>query len=286
MRVSERKQHRQLGLDVGSSLVKMATGDGQGGIRCQLFRSASMSDLLHKVQQAGAVNVGLTGGGAARLASELDGSVQVNEFTAWGKGAGRLLSGGDDAYVLVSLGTGTSVMLVEGDSVTRLGGTALGGGTVLGLGSALLGSADFEEICRLAATGSRDSVDLLVRDIYPQEDSPLNGNLTAASFGRAAGARPPVQDQAAALLRLVGENVTLIAGGHANRLGLKKLVFGGSTLRHNPVLAEVLHEVSGLLGLQAVLLPHGEFAGALGALPHAEGEIVAEKSNEERDGTA
>lgn len=258
----------QIGVDVGSSLTKIAVQQPSGQVLYQLLRRGQPCDILRTLRGVQPASVGLTGGGAAQLASELGHSaVAVNEFTAWGTGANRLMPQ-TEPYLLVSLGTGTSVMLVEEKDVRRLGGTALGGGTILGLGAALLGGGDFATTCALAAQGTRDSVDLLVRDIYPETDSPLNGNLTAAAFGRVArqGVVPPAPDVAAAIMRLVGENVALIAGGHAQRLGLKKLVFGGSTLRDNPALAEVLREVSELLGLQGVILENGEFAGALGAL--------------------
>jgi len=64
----------------------------------------------------------------------------VKEFDAWASGSGRMMAevGIDPAepYLLVSLGTGTSAMLVRPGSVSRVGGTALGGGTVVGLGAA------------------------------------------------------------------------------------------------------------------------------------------------------
>jgi type II pantothenate kinase len=153
----------------------------------------------------------------------------------------------------------------------RKGGTALGGGTIVGLGAALLGTSDFQAVCSLAEQGSHESIDLLVRDIYPEPDSPIKGDLTAASFGRlgrAAGETRP-QDMACAVMRLVGENVALIAGGLARNSNLARIIYGGSTLRKNPALARVLEEVTGLLGLEARILEDGEFAGALGAMEWA-----------------
>ena len=89
-------------------------------------------------------------------------------------------------YLLVSVGTGTSILLVDGASVTRIGGTALGGGTLLGLAAGLLGTSDFDEIAALAQRGSRQTVDLLVSDIYPAGGIALAGDLTAANFGKYA----------------------------------------------------------------------------------------------------
>lgn len=277
----------RIGVDVGSSLTKMAFRHPSGVVRYHLLGRAAYDEVVFTVNRVKPSALGITGGGAAQLAARLDRkSFQVNEFTAWGAGANRMLPRRKktDAYLLVSLGTGTSVMLVDGTEVRRLGGTALGGGTILGLGSALLQRQSFQETCALAAQGTRDSVDLLVRDIYSDPDRPLKGDLTAASFGRLARQEnsPPPEDVAAAIMRLVGENVALIAGGHAQRLGLNRLVFGGSTLRHNQVLAEVLVEVTGLLGLKSFVLEHGEFVGALGALeqaPDSQGEMPGGESN-------
>lgn len=263
------------GVDVGSTLTKVAIREERNRPpRFQLVSGGGLSDVARLVETAMPVTLGLTGGGAAALASLLHlPSVQVNEFTAWGTGASQLLMGEPlpERYLLVSLGTGTSMMLVEGPSVVRQGGTALGGGTILGLGAAMLGTQDFSHICSLAEAGSR-SADLLVRDIYPDPDRPLKGDLTAASFGRLGRVtdtetRP--EDMACSVMRLVGENVALIAGGHAKNAGLKRIIYGGSTLRRNPALARVLVEVTGLLGLEARILEDGEFAGALGAMEWA-----------------
>lgn len=279
MAASKSRNSVRIGVDVGSSLTKLAFRSHSGAVRYELLGRGAYDQVVEVVNRLQPQVLGLTGGGASQLASRLGGrAVEVNEFTAWGTGANHLLRGRQktDTYLLVSLGTGTSVMLVDHQEVRRLGGTALGGGTILGLGAALLHQTSFEDTCALAAQGTRDSVDLLVRDIYSDPDRPLKGDLTAASFGRLArqDSAPPRQDMAAAIMRLVGENVTLIAGGHARHLGLDRLVFGGSTLRNNPALETVLSEVSALLGLKAFFLTNGEFAGALGALaspPEKEG---------------
>ena len=63
----------------------------------------------------------------------------LDEFDAWRAGAIRLLERQGEKPperdLLVSLGTGTSMLLVEPGRANRVGGTALGGGTLLGLGA-------------------------------------------------------------------------------------------------------------------------------------------------------
>jgi type II pantothenate kinase len=205
----------------------------------------------------------------------------ASEFDAWGVGAARLLEDAEggpprgQSFLLVSLGTGTSVLLIDDGKATRVGGTALGGGAVVGLGGALTG-VGFKKLCSLAEDGNAAEVDLRVSDIYGPDQIPLAGDLTAANFGKLARdftqgsiEEPSPQDhanRAAGVMRLVGENVALICAGLAGATGVRHVVYGGSTLRGNAMLVAVLAEVTTLCGLQACFLPHGAFAGALGAL--------------------
>lgn len=273
-----------LGLDVGATLTKIAfrRAGTEASPGFELLPSADLETVAAHVGALRPRLVGATGGGAARLAPLLGCPTrETSEFEAWGVGAGELLADARGApepgtrFLLVSLGTGTSILLVEDSKATRIGGTALGGGALVGIGGALTG-AGFKQLCELAVQGDSGVVDLRVSDIYGPDRIPLAGDLTAASFGKLAleyaQGRPVEPDErerahrAAAVMRLVGENVALICAGLAAASGARHVVYGGSTLRGNPRLVEVLGEVTTLCGLQSCFLPHGGFAGAVGAL--------------------
>lgn len=265
-----------VGTDVGATLAKIVVRDADGSVSQHLEASEALDTIADRVLGAHAVSVGLTGGGAPQLRERLGIGTMVGEFSAWGAGSRALLERAGlemgDRHLLVSLGTGTSVMLADGADVTRLGGTALGGGTILGLASALISVHSFPEVAALAREGSRKSVDLLVSDIYREGDFELAGEMTASSFGklgRASSERVPApsrEDVAAALMGLVGENVAIVCGGLAALAQAPGIVFAGSTLRGNPSLADVLRTVSSTYGCNPVFPPDGEFAGAYGAL--------------------
>jgi type II pantothenate kinase len=271
-----------LGVDWGATLAKLALRTATGAIEYRLLETEQADASRAALAAIGAERVGLTGGGASILARALPGDVvQVNEFAAWGAGATALLEGSGaprvQRYLLVSLGTGTSVLLVDGLSVTRIGGTALGGGTLVGLAAGLLGTGDFEEIAALAARGSRRTVDLLVSDIYPAGGIPLAADLTASNFGKFARRLregDPVEraDVAHAITGLVAENVALVCVGLAASAQVQRIAFGGATLRGNPALAALLEQLLRAWGREPVFLPSGEFVGALGALRIASGE--------------
>lgn len=268
-----------LGADLGATLVKLALRGDDGRTEFELVPAHAIERVAQKVERARPGRVGLTGGGAPGLAALLGrDTAPVNEFEAWASGAGLMLgeAGLDpsEPYLLVSLGTGTSAMLVGRESVSRVGGTALGGGTVVGLGAALTGASSFDELTALAREGDRRRVDLLVSDIYRSGELPLPGDLNASSFGKLArsprGGKPEARDLAHAVMGLVGENVALICCGLAAAAGVKRVVFGGATLRGNGALLEILQGLTGALGREGVFLPQGEFAGALGALELAQ----------------
>ncbi len=262
------------GVDMGASLAKVAFRDTLGELVLRLYPVKDLEAVVQAVGGGGPRYLGLTGGGAIDLGARLPGPVTpVNEFAAWGAGCRTLLRRSrvdvQEPFLLASVGTGTSVMLVDGMSVSRVGGTALGGGTVVGLGRALVGPRSFSELCALAAQGSRSGVDLLVSDIYGPGDIALKGDLTAANFGglaRPDAPEPETADLVAGVMGLVGENVALVTAGLAVCARVQRIVFAGSTLRGNPVLAEVLVGVTAMLGRPSTVLEDGEFCGAVGAL--------------------
>ena len=61
----------QVGVDVGSSLTKLAVREPGGKTHFQIFSRGPAAELVRAVEVAGPVSLGLTGGGAAALASLL-----------------------------------------------------------------------------------------------------------------------------------------------------------------------------------------------------------------------
>jgi len=213
--------------------------------------------------------VAVTGGGAARVVAGLGGMAvrQVSEFAAWARGAQELAGRAGwtlpERHLLVSLGTGTSILEITGEAFRRVGGTALGGGTLLGLGRLLCGVATFTEIAALAARGERGRVDLLVGDVYPEGGIALPPDLTAANFAKLSSCEPA--DLAHALMGLLGENIGIPCAALAHARSIETVVFGGSALEGNPPLQEILRRTVEMSGRTAWLLPEGAYCGAVGA---------------------
>ena len=91
----------------------------------------------------------------------------------------------------MSFGSGVSILKVNKDAESRswerVGGTATGGATFLGLMYLLTSAKTFEEAVALAARGNEKRVDKLVGDIYGEDGSKdlgMPANMTAANFGK------------------------------------------------------------------------------------------------------
>jgi len=263
------------GVDLGATLAKVVLAPSEGPIStgtldAHLFPAADVEELARFLSDRRPATVGATGAGARAFASRLgDGRVRlVDEFGAWAAGERLILTGAgftpSDPHLLVSIGTGTSMLRVANGTAARVGGTALGGGTLSGLGALLSAEREHEALVARAAAGDSRRVDLLVSDLYRKGEIPIDVDLTAASFGRILSRSP--EDLAAAVARLVGENVALLAGAWAAAHGAEDVVYAGSTLRGNELLKRILAETTALSGRRALFLPMGEFAGAAGAL--------------------
>lgn len=262
-----------VGIDAGATLCKVVL---QGKtLETARYSSADLALVRSAVQRLHPKRIAATGGGAGLLGADLDGvAVQrVSEFEAWARGAPILaaLSGVEipDSYLLVSLGTGTSILAVREGTAERVGGSALGGGTLVGLGQLLVRTSRFEELVRLAGKGDRRRVDLLVGDIYRNGGISLPAELNAASFGKLAsetgGQDPRREDVAHALMGMLGENIGLICGAAARYSGTSTILYCGSTLADNPALEDVVRGVTLTMGCRPMFFPEGAYCGAVGA---------------------
>lgn len=260
----------RVGIDAGTSLWKLARlGEG---LEMEHFPAGAIEEVRRRIGGWAPERIHVTGGGAAQVAAALEGVDvrHVSEFEAWGCGvamlAGRAGWTLPRKVLLVSLGTGTSVLEIEDGTVQRIGGLALGGGTLLGLARLLCRAETFAEAAELASRGERGRVDLLVGDVYPADrlvEIALDPRLTASNFAKLASREPA--DLAHALMGLLGENIGIACAAMAHARAVETLVFGGSALEGNPALQEILRLTVQFAGREAWLLPDGAFCGAVGA---------------------
>ena len=162
---------------------------------------------------------------------------RVPEFQSIGLG-GLYLSGLPEAIV-VSMGTGTALIHAKRDGngalTDYLGGTGVGGGTLVGLSRRLLNIDNITHIEQLCEGGDLSNVDLRVRDISREgQFTGLNDNLTASNFGKLSDLASK-SDIALGIVNMVSETVAMMAIFAARNFGLKDIVLTGNLTTIAPV---------------------------------------------------
>ncbi|WP_087972345.1 type II pantothenate kinase [Oceanobacillus rekensis] len=263
---------RLIGIDAGGSLIKIAYVE-RDILHVKTYPNLETEKLLQWLKSvAPEATLRVTGGKSGQLATVATQKCrQIDEFQALVEGTRYLLDlekhSPSAEYIVVNVGTGTSIFHVTPTSFERLSGSGVGGGTLMGLGSLITGEKDFLKLLELAAKGNHNNSDLLVKDIYAPDDAPIFGELTASNFGKANyNENANAADHMAALMQLIGETLILLAGQAALAKNVKKIIFIGSTLDGNKTLQHVLTSFQDRIPYEPVFLSSGAYAGAIGAL--------------------
>ncbi len=151
---------------------------------------------------------------------------KVDEFSSVGRG-GLYLSGLEEAIV-VSLGTGTAVVHAKrGGEIEYLGGTGVGGGTVVGLSRLLLQVDSVDHISAMAEEGDLSNIDLRIGDMMRREGGAMPSEMTASNFGKVSDLATR-GDIALGILNMVFEAVGMVALFAARSRGLKDIIVTGN----------------------------------------------------------
>ena len=209
----------------------------------------------------------ITGVGSSYIDKPLYGRPcsHVGEFQCVGYG-GIYLSGLKEA-IIVSMGTGTSISHCAypnnamHPTVTYLGGTGVGGGTLVGLSKKLLNMDSIEHIVSLAEGGSLENVDLQIKDMTKKEI--LAGNMTAANFGKVSDVASKA-DLALGVINMVFETAAMMSIFAGRSYGLKDIVLTGN-LTVLPQAKPTFDNLSKMFDTHFRIPQHSRYATVIGA---------------------
>ena len=192
----------------------------------------------------------------------------VSEFECIGLG-GLYLSGLDEAIV-VSMGTGTALIhskKVNGATeIKYLGGTGVGGGTLLGLTQKLTGVGTVEHIEKLCEEGDISKIDLRISDISKNRTyENMKDNLTVSNFGKVSDIATP-EDIALGVANMVAETIAMVAVFAARGCGVKDVVLTGNL----STIAPIRKTFEGLdqFGVNFIIPENAQFGTVIGAALH------------------
>lgn len=271
--------HVVIGIDVGGSTTKIVGFKEDGGRRELLepmFVRAtdpitSIYGAFGKFTSLGGLSLSdidrvmITGVGSTYITTPLYGlrCLRVPEFSCVGKG-GIYLSGLDDTIV-VSMGTGTAFIHANRDGLCDyLGGTGVGGGTLLGLSKKLLGMDNIAHIEQLCEKGDLGKVDLRVGDMSDNRLFPeINHDLTASNFGKVSDLANR-HDLALGIANMVAETIAMIALFAARSFSIKNIVLTGNLTTMKPI-RDVFDGLEDHFGVRFLIPENAQFGPVIGA---------------------
>ncbi|HAZ19446.1 MAG TPA: type II pantothenate kinase [Clostridiales bacterium] len=186
----------------------------------------------------------------------------VPEFDSIGMG-GQYLSRLQKALV-VSMGTGTAVVLAENGNLTYLGGTGVGGGTVIGLSKLLLDLRSMEHISALANDGDLSKIDLRLQDISNKNIiATLPPDTTASNFGKLSDIASR-EDIACGIMNMVFESIGMLAVFAARNYHLQDIVLTGN-LAILPQASKTFSKLGTMFGMNFIIPNSAQFSPVIGS---------------------
>lgn len=263
-----------IGIDVGISTTKIVGIDEKGMVISPIRIKATdpitslygaFGKYLHdnKIKLDEIEHVMLTGVGAAYIDEHIYGlpTSKSEEFIADGLGAkyeSKL-----DRMIVVSMGTGTSLVKCDGESIKHIGGIGIGGGTLAGLSRIMLKTDDIKQITNLAKDGDVSKINLLIKDISAKPLPGLPMSAVASLFSNAK-TNASREDIAKGLIWMVLQCIGSATILSSLESGIKDFVLIGN-LSLLPLCREVYPAMEKVYGVRFHVPKYSEFCTAIGA---------------------
>lgn len=262
-----------IGIDVGISTTKIVGIRDNRVISPMRIKATDPVTSLYgafgkylydnKIQLSDVEHIMLTGVGAAYINKPVYGlpTDKAGEFIADGLGARH--ESGRDRIIVVSMGTGTSLVKCEDDCIEHIGGIGIGGGTLQGLARLLLKTDDIKTLSEMAIMGNVSNINLRIGDISSRPLPGLPMSAVASLFGNAKSDASR-EDIAVGLiwmvLQSVGQSAVLASIGSSIR---EYVMIGNLTLL--PQCRMVFPPIEKLYGVKLIIPDNSEFCTAIGA---------------------
>ena len=262
-----------IGIDVGISTTKIVgIRDGKVVSPLRIKATDPITSLYgafgkylydNKIELQDVERVVLTGVGAAYIDKPVYGlpTEKAEEFIADGLGA--QFESHLQRMIVVSMGTGTSLVACDGHDIRHIGGIGIGGGTLSGLSRLLLKTDDVRQISALALQGDVSNINLLIGDISAHPLPGLPMDATASLFANAQ-ANASREDVALGLICMVLQAIGSASVLSALNSEIKDFVMIGN-LTLLPQCKFLFPAMEKLYGVHFIIPKYSEFCTAIGA---------------------
>lgn len=263
-----------IGIDVGISTTKIVGIDKDGEVVSPIRIKATdpvtslygafgkyLYDNHIKLQDI--EHVMITGVGAAYINAPIYGlpTDKAEEFIA--NGLGARYETGLSRMLVVSMGTGTSLVQCDGNDIRHIGGIGLGGGTLMGMSRIMLQTDDIKQIIALANEGNLANIDVQIGDISPNPLPGLPKDVTASLFGNAKS-NATREDTALGIITTVLQTIGSSCILASLNSGIREYVLIGN-LTLLPQCQRVFPAMEKLYNVRFIIPTYSEYCTAIGA---------------------
>lgn len=263
-----------IGIDVGISTTKIVGIVEQGKVLSpirikatdpvtSLYGAFGKFLYVNKIQLHDIEKVMLTGVGSAYINEPIYNlpTEKAEEFIADGLGARYETK--LDRMIVVSMGTGTSIVKCDGEDIKHIGGIGIGGGTLQGLSRLLLKTDDILQVAKLAEDGDVAHINLLIKDISakPLPGLPMDAIASLCGNAKSNASR---EDIAIGLIWMVLQSICSASILSSLGSGIKDFVMIGN-LTLLPQCSRVFPATERLYGVKFHIPKYSEFCTAIGA---------------------
>jgi type II pantothenate kinase len=161
------------------------------------------------------------------------------------------------------MGTGTAFIIADENGEEHIGGTGIGGGTLLGLSNKMLNIRHFDDLIEMAKDGDLSNIDLNIADITKDRLETLPPEITASNFGKISDLATKA-DIALGIINLVFQTIGMFAV-FASRIHKTNDIVLTGNLTHVPQAHEIFDTLHKLHKVNYHMPNNAEFSTAVGA---------------------
>lgn len=261
-----------IGVDLGTSATKIVECDNNGNlVNKMVLEEKSFYKAIDDFINTYNINIStidkivLTGVGSSKIneksIKDID-IIKVDEFISTATGGLELSK--KESAIIANIGTGTSFVHASKNDIKHLGGTGLGGGTLIGLCNRLIDTNSFDEINNLSCKGDLSHVDLTIQDITTDEIKTLPKDITASNFAKLSK-NTNNSDIALGIINLIFESIGMMAVFVSRNDKIKDIVVVGGLTKIQHIRI-VFKKIEKICDAKFLIPENAEYATVIGAV--------------------
>ena len=155
-------------------------------------------------------------------------------------------------HISANIGSGVSILKISSpEKYERVGGTLVGGGTLIGLSKLIIGIDDYDEIVELASKGNNENVDLTKKDLLKENEELKTDNDIISSLGKVYqyvlnGKKDEIkkEDIALSLLNMICYHISQYTVLYAKQCNTDTIYYFGTFIKKNSIVDKILNQAS------------------------------------------